>query len=48
VTTPIKVAANTAGRPPFMEADVPLPASLHPSQWREYVGLGFLWDGREY
>jgi hypothetical protein len=46
VTTPINVVANTGARPPFMEADVPLPAGLHPSTWREYVGSG-LWDAEK-
>src|SRR2546423_337217 len=41
--TPIKVASSTGARPPFMEADVPLPAGLKLGSWRTYVGAG-LWD----
>jgi hypothetical protein len=41
--TPIHVVANTAARPPFMEADVPLPRGLRLGTWRTYVGAG-IWD----
>ncbi|HXG27228.1 MAG TPA: hypothetical protein VNJ47_00055 [Nevskiales bacterium] len=43
VTQPITVAANTEARPPFIEADIPLPASAPRGVWRTYVGAG-LWD----
>src|SRR3954463_1668924 len=42
-TVPVTVKANTKSQPPFLEADVPLPAGLKPGMWRTYVGTG-LWD----
>jgi hypothetical protein len=47
VTTPIRVAANTTARPPFMEADVPLPSGAKLGEWRTYVGAG-LWDAANH
>src|SRR5260221_9125692 len=46
-TTPIQVVANTDARPPFMEADVPLPSGLQLGRWRTYVGAG-LWDSANH
>jgi hypothetical protein len=42
-TVPIKVVANTKARPPFIEADVPIPAGAPRGPWRTYVGSG-LWN----
>ncbi len=47
VTVPIKVVANTKARPPFMEADVPLPPNAKLGIWRTYVGSG-LWDAANH
>ena len=46
-TTPIRVVANTKARPPFMEADAPLPRGLTLGRWRTYVGAG-LWDAANH
>jgi hypothetical protein len=43
VTMPVHVVANTTGRPPFIEADVPLPSGAKLGAWRTYVGSG-LWN----
>src|SRR4051794_17271547 len=43
VTRPVKVAADVKARPPFIEADVPLPGDAQPGTWRTYVGSG-MWD----
>lgn|GEM_PF-6319528 len=43
VTEAVRVAANTSARPPFVEADVPLPRDARLSLWRTYVGAG-MWD----
>jgi hypothetical protein len=42
-TTPIRVAANVKGRPPFIEADAPIPSGATLGAWRTYVGSG-MWD----
>jgi opacity protein-like surface antigen len=43
VTRAVKVAANKDTRPPFIEADVPLPVDAKPGKWRTYVGSG-IWN----
>lgn len=43
VTTPVKAVANISARPPFIEADVPLPSGANLGRWRTYVGSG-MWD----
>ncbi|MFN2616397.1 MAG: hypothetical protein ABR581_04645, partial [Thermoleophilaceae bacterium] len=42
-STPIHVVSKTGARPPYIEADAPLPAGLKLGKWRTYVGAG-LWD----